>query len=251
MPKSTTFFLYFSRKSKILLQLFRNILVFFWPCTCLLCRQKSSRRYSLCEHCAKKLPWIEFVCCACAQPQNQPMRFCIDCSQKPNRFLFANIEILFKYEEPVTQMITQLKFHSDLFQSRLLGELLLERIKKNNFTKPDCILPVPLHRKRIRQRGFNQAIEIAKPIAKALSIPIIRRKIIKISANQAQSSLSAKERRKNVKGVYAIKKTLAQYQHVAILDDVMTTGSTVNEIANLLKQAGVANISLWICARAV
>jgi ComF family protein len=111
------------------------------------------------------------------------------------------------------------------------------------------IIPVPLHKKRIRQRGFNQALEIARPIAKGLDIPILGNVIQRTKYTQAQSLLSAVERRKNLRRSFAVVKPITA-DHIVLLDDVVTTGTTVYELAILLKKQGVKTVGVWAVARA-
>jgi ComF family protein len=123
-------------------------------------------------------------------------------------------------------------------------------IYKNATEAPDCIVPVPLYQKRMRQRGFNQSLELARVVNKACNIPINVRSIIRARDTQSQTALDKKQRRKNIRGAFQIAHAF-HAQHVAILDDVVTTTSTVNELARLLKRAGVRRVDVWSIARAV
>lgn len=114
---------------------------------------------------------------------------------------------------------------------------------------PDALLPVPLHNTRIKDRGFNQALEIAKPIAKKLQIPLITKSLIRTRHTQAQTELSSKNRRKNIKNSFQRQPNL-HYKTIAIIDDVITTGTTMNEIAKILKQGKVEKVYAWACAQA-
>ncbi|WP_371744922.1 ComF family protein [Methylobacter sp. S3L5C] len=145
-------------------------------------------------------------------------------------------------------LITSLKFGAHYKNARLLGLLLAEHLKQTT-QRPDLILPVPLHKIRYQQRGFNQAIEIAKTVAKELKIPLDLNSCIKHRDTPHQTALTAKQRRKNIKNAFSIINPI-HAQHIAILDDVMTTGSTAHELAYLLKKAGVDQVDVWVCARA-
>jgi len=158
---------------------------------------------------------------------------------------------LFPYEAPIVQFIIQLKFCANLPVARLFSELLLERITTAWYKSsplPDLILPIPLHRQRLSERGFNQALEIAKPIAKKLKLPIDSG-IKRIKPTAAQSGLSATGRKRNIKSAF---KSTRDYrgQTIALIDDVVTTGSTVTECSKLLKQRGANAIHVWCVARA-
>jgi ComF family protein len=142
-------------------------------------------------------------------------------------------------------LITDLKFGAQFKSARLLGSLLSEYVDKSA-EKPECILPVPLHKSRYRERGFNQALEIARTVSRNLQIPIDFTSIIRHKDTPHQTGFSAKKRRQNLRRAFSVQKAV-NAQHVAILDDVMTTGSTVNEVAAVLKQAGVSRVDVWVC----
>lgn len=114
---------------------------------------------------------------------------------------------------------------------------------------PDCIVPIPLHINRYRQRGFNQSIEIARHLSKQLTIPVDFNSCIRNRDTAHQTSLPAKQRRKNMLSAFSIEKKL-DFQHAAIIDDVMTTGATTSALAFALKQQGVSRVDVWVCARA-
>ena len=117
-------------------------------------------------------------------------------------------------------------------------------------TKPELLLPVPLHRTRLRQRGYNQALELAKPLARLLGVPLCRDLLQRQRGTAAQTELDAVARRRNVRGAFAVRAGVALPTHVAILDDVMTTGATLAECARVLKRAGVQRVDVWALARA-
>jgi ComF family protein len=129
-----------------------------------------------------------------------------------------------------------------------MADALIKHIKKTKLTLPDAILPIPLHTKRIRNRGFNQALEIAKPIAKRLHIPLITNTLIRLHYTQAQTELNAIKRKKNLKNSFLYQPT-THYKNIAIVDDVMTTGTTLHEATKTLKQhPSVKNVYAWVCA---
>ena len=110
------------------------------------------------------------------------------------------------------------------------------------------IIPVPLHKKRVAQRGFNQALEIAKTIAKKFKIPLSQDHCIRAINTPPQIDLPANKRKQNVRNAFKIKKTI-NAKNIVIFDDVLTSGSTVNELSRILKKSGVEHISVWCCAR--
>ena len=115
---------------------------------------------------------------------------------------------------------------------------------------PDILLPVPLHANRLRQRGYNQALELARPIAAELKLPLDIDSCRRMKATAEQVGLSAKSRRSNIKGAFEVKDSFED-KRVAVIDDVMTTGSTVHELSQQLINAGAKQVDVWVCARAV
>ncbi len=124
-----------------------------------------------------------------------------------------------------------------------------DHIIRSDYETPACILPVPLHPARYRERGFNQSIEIGKTLSRQLQVPLELNACSRIKNSEHQIGSSANQRSKNIKKAFALNKPL-NYKSVAILDDVMTTGSTVSELAKTLKREGLEKVDVWICARA-
>jgi ComF family protein len=154
----------------------------------------------------------------------------------------------FTHQGAVRHLITGLKFNAQYKNARLLGLLLAESLQANP-QRPDCIMPVPLHKARYRERGFNQSIEIARTVSKTLQIPVDVNVCVRHRNTPHQTTLTAKQRRTNIKNAFTVTKPITA-QHIAIVDDVMTTGATVHELAMVLKKAGVARVDVWVCARA-
>jgi ComF family protein len=137
---------------------------------------------------------------------------------------------------------------AELRPEELASHALRGQVTSPNQSLPNCIIPIPLHKTRLQERGFNQAVELGRPIAKKLGIPLVLHACKRSHLTQAQSSLPSKERRQNLKGAFSLTgKTLGK--HIAILDDVMTTASTVTELSQLLNKAGVEEITVWCIAR--
>jgi len=134
----------------------------------------------------------------------------------------------------------------------LFGALLAERVRNNyrDQSFPECIIPVPLHAQRLRERGFNQALELARATAKQLLVPVEWQSCRRIRATPAQSQLLAAQRAANLKNAFQIIKPF-RHKHVAIIDDVVTTGHTVTELSKALQRAGVERIDVWCVARTI
>jgi ComF family protein len=219
------------------------------PPTCILCGNTGANSLDLCNSCYQRLLRNNQCCYRCAEifeiATISPV-LCGRClSSNP---AFDETYAPFIYQGEMRHLITSLKFGAHYKNARLLGLLLAEHLKKTA-EKPDLILPVPLHKTRYQQRGFNQAIEIAKTVAKELKIPLNLNSCIRHRDTPHQTALTAKQRRKNIKNAFSIINPI-HAQHIAILDDVMTTGSTAHELAYLLKKAGVDQVDVWVCARA-
>jgi len=195
---------------------------------CLLCHESTPKKLALCDDCEKFLPLAENI-------------------QNPG---FNKTIILFDYLFPVDKLITRLKFQHQLINANLFGQLLGNKISQlyHNQELPSLLIPVPLHPKRLRERGFNQALEIAKPISKKLHIAIDKKSCYRIRHTSAQSGLSRSDRLKNLVNAFDLKKPLTS-NHVALIDDVITTGQTLRELANLLRKNGVEKIDVWCCAK--
>lgn len=218
------------------------------PFTCIFCRTHADRRQDLCSGCLGDLPIVTQKCVRCAQKLSQPGQCCGACLNNPPPF---TVYSLFDYVAPIQRLILDLKFHQRLVNARLLGELLLEKIIHDWYqTKPlpTLLIPVPLHPQRLKERGFNQALEIARPISQRLQLKIATQAIQRVKNTAMQTELNAEQRKHNLKNAF---QTTSHFtgQHVAMIDDVMTTGSTFSELSRCLLDQGAATIDAWCCAR--
>jgi len=216
--------------------------------TCILCGYQCSNELCLCEDCRKELPFLEHHCQSCGLPLETDNTVCGQCVSSPPPI--TNCICLLDYKAPVDYLIQNMKYHSQLSIAEMLGKLLAQKILDSQTPLPDQIIPVPLHLSRLQRRGFNQALEIARPLGRKLNIPINFTDCSRIRATTPQFDLTINERSNNIKNAFQILREMNS-KHVAILDDVMTTGSTVWELARVLKKAGVEQVDVWTCARAV
>ncbi len=213
------------------------------PC-CVVCRRPARER-DLCDRCAPQLPWNIRACLRCALPLPEN-GYCGPCLVKPPPWQSATIPFLF--EPPVDTLLRQLKFSRCLAIGRVLGELLGEWIASHPLTRPDLIVPVPLHWRRQLWRRFNQAAELARPPAKRLGVPIRHNVCRRRRSTPAQRGLDGNERRRNLRSAFSIATDLGG-RHVAVVDDVVTTGSTLAELSRTLLKAGAARVDVWAIAR--
>ena len=235
--------------SILLKQINKVITHCLFPYQCILCNDKANRELDLCIECEKSLPWLKNVCFYCASPLGfTTQSACGACLKKP--LPFYKLCVLFSYTETIKKMVIGLKFQKRLIYAHILGTLLAEKISPQYQTEklPDVIIPAPLHRSRLYERGFNQAIELARPISKKLNIPIEYKRCKRLVNTAAQSKLPANQRADNVKNAFVAHQDLA-YKHIALLDDVMTTGHTLIEMSRALYYVGVKRIDVWCCAR--
>lgn len=218
-----------------------------FPSTCLLCTGAGGHQLDLCSSCHDELPWNRYGCQRCGAPLPTPDRFiCGRCQHQPPDFTCTLAPLL--YASPVDYLIQRLKFHGQLPTANVLAELLANALQGRDIPLPEAIIPVPLHPSRLAERGFNQALEIARPLARRLQRPLLTQAIYRTRSTPPQVALDAKKRPHNVRGAFAVDDRF-QASHVAVVDDVVTTASTVAEVARVLKMAGVAKIEIWACAR--
>ena len=214
------------------------------PSACLLCTAHLPARRYLCAACDAALPWLGSACTRCATPL-PCAGVCGHCQQQPPRHDTAIAAL--RYEAPVAQWVQQLKFQRALAHARLMGELLARRLPPAPAV--DAIVPVPLHTNRLRGRGFNQALEIARPIATRFGLPLLIDNLVRTRATAAQTELPRARRRANVRKAFAVRGELRGLR-IAVVDDVMTTGSTLEGVAAALKRAGATEVHAWVLARA-
>ena len=212
---------------------------------CLVCAGPGSDALDLCRWCRAELPWNEPACPRCALPLVAGAD-CPRCLAEPPPFTRAHAA--FRYEFPVDRLLPRFKFHADLAAGALLGTLLQWSLDPGQW--PQALLPVPLHRSRLRRRGYDQALELGKALARETRLPLLARRLQRVRRTQAQTELGASARRRNVAGAFALAPGPPLPAHVALVDDVLTTGATAGECAHLLLDAGVARVDLWVVASA-
>jgi ComF family protein len=226
----------------------QNLASLVAPPVCALCggpgrRQQEIWGIDLCAHCEAACPRVAQACSRCAEPLP-----CTRCVDSPPSFDAALA--LFRYEDPVDLMITSLKFQAELGFARVLGTLLAQAVRVRGGALPLCLIPMPLHLSRLRERGFNQCEAIAAHAARRLDIRMDARLLYRTRATLPQSGLAATARAVNLRGAFAVRDGRTPPAHVALLDDVMTTGHTAEAAASALKAAGCQRVEIWTCARA-
>lgn len=234
------------RVDKLALRLDRLL----WPRRCVLCLA-FTQDSDLCIECNQDLVLNHECCARCAAPLGEGSEHdlvCGACIKKVPHFDSSFIP--FRYAYPLDRMIQRLKYARELSIGRVLANSFGERLLAMRSTAwPQAIVPVPLGRSRYLSRGYNQAIELAQQMRPRINIPLRTDWVVRELETTEQATLAREERQTNVRGAFAMSRA-PDCDHVAILDDVVTTGSTVNEVAKVLRKAGVARIDVWAIARA-
>ncbi|MEQ1488656.1 MAG: ComF family protein [Methylotenera sp.] len=213
---------------------------------CLLCTAHNGSELGLCDACVKSLPWHGAPQCPQCGLHSDGL-VCGHCLSSPPDFDATHS--LFTYDFPVDSMLQHYKYRDMLYLSNTFATLFSQKLAtKNNANKIDLIIPMPMHSARLKERGFNQALEIARIIAKNSQIKCDFTTCQRTKLTPPQASLPLKERIKNIRGVFSCMQKL-QGLNIAIVDDVMTTGASLNELAKTLKQAGASHVECWVIAR--
>ncbi|HET9402990.1 MAG TPA: ComF family protein [Burkholderiales bacterium] len=211
------------------------------PQSCQLCGADSGSA-ALCPPCLEDLPWLARARCAvCALPLTSG-RVCGACLERPPRF--NRVEAVFAYRFPADTLIHAYKYGRRLALARALGGLLARQVARD----VDAIVPMPLARGRLAERGFNQALEIARVAAARTGVALLPHACRKVVETPAQATLPWEERARNVRRAFVCDSEL-EGKRVAVVDDVLTTGATLNELARVLRKAGAVEVRGWVVAR--
>ncbi|OOF65671.1 phosphoribosyltransferase family protein [Rodentibacter sp. Ppn85] len=225
----------------------------FFQFNCVLCQSSLKQgQNGLCSTCQRQIQQYIY-CGGCGAPLQYFSRYCGRCGN--NEFAWDRMVIVGHYDESLSRLIHRFKYQKQFWLDRTLARLLLlsvyEARRNHGLTFPQAIIPVPLYHLRQWQRGYNQADLLAKTISRWLEIPCISHIVKRVKHTHTQRGLSAAIRRQNLKNAFKIDLSKPfPYQRVALVDDVITTGSTLNEIAKLLRGLGVQEIQVWGLARA-
>lgn len=211
---------------------------------CSLC-QAPAVKSLLCNACLADLPRPGTVCSRCALPL-PAAGLCPQCSRQPPPFCSALAAL--RYELPVDELLARFKFRGQPGWGNTLADLMATTITEQAAQWPDVLVPVPLHWRRQLQRGYNQALELARPLSRQLEIPLRTDLCVRTRPTRAQSDLTYAERRRNLRQAFACRNDLPA--HIGIIDDVLTSGQTVTAMASTLLAAGAESVCVWVLARA-
>jgi ComF family protein len=218
---------------------------------CLLCDEAADGALAICTSCEAELPWLGGHCQVCALPLPSHGLVCGACLKKPPSF--SKVEVPWRYAFPIDSLITRFKHQARWPLGRLLGELLSQHLLHafdEGLPRPDLLLPVPLAGRRQRQRGFNQAAMLGQWLSPRLQVPLQAHWLQRIIDTPAQQQLNAATRKRNLRKAFALAPgSVVSGLHVALVDDVLTTGATAESLARLLNKAGAARIDVYCLAR--
>jgi len=213
------------------------------PAHCVECAATLEHHYDrVCKVCYPTLPFQSHCCARCGQHSASNTDYCGNCINTPPTF--DTCFCPFKYESSIKELICDFKYRERPELAKTAARLLWHELLKTEFERPDALIAVPMHVSRLRERGYNHSMLIAQNLSKWLNIPLLYGVLAKSKHTEPQAQQSLKQRKKNLNDSFKIEKSIS-VKSVAIIDDVVTTGSTAEEIAKILKKNGVDYIQVW------
>lgn len=247
-------------RSATVLRQIASALVKQIPQNCLLCGMAAGRDIALCELCEEGLPWLQSGCYCCGRSMHQSLgtslSMCSNCLlYQP---AFDSCHSLFHYRGAAAWLISRFKYQADMVAGRVLAKLMAERARTVNRGSLSCdnnstaVVPIPLHRRRLGQRGFNQSYLLARQLALALDLPLEGSLLKRECYTEPQVALQSRvKRQRNLAGAFQLaEKVAAGYRQAVLVDDVVTTQSTLEAASSVLRSGGIESISCWTLARA-
>lgn len=215
--------------------------------SCVLCDQTHRGKHAVCCDCQILLTPLGPSCQYCATPVPDLSYFVCGhcCKRKPH---FDYVYAAHRFEEPLRALLHEFKYREGLYLCSFLASLMASTLPLKA-TQTELLIPIPMHPKRLRLRGFNQAALLTKHLSRLLSIPYSLNTCQKIINTPPQAGLAAHQRLSNLRHAFQV--APISYQHVTLIDDLLTTGSTVGELAKQIKKQGVKQVDVWCCARAI
>ena len=224
----------------------RAALQWITPPCCLQCDDQPESRSGRCRNCWQKLPFIrDPQCLSCTRTPTHPSN-CVQFQHRPPVYHDAIVPLA--YDNPVNELLWALKHRQHLSSARPIAGVMVDAVVTLRQKRPDMLYAVPMTSRTRRKRGLNQSIFIVRFISRGLGIPLCAALLRKIRHTDQQSALSAKNRQSNLDNPFACRRRL-DGRHVALIDDILTTGATANEIRKILKAPGAVRVDLSACAR--
>ena len=217
--------------------------------SCLICSSTNSK--AICQNCYNIFPYIDNCCLICSVPLLGKAKVCGKCNiKKP---MFNKCIACYSYSYPIKQIIYLIKYHARYkIIKYIINQLIFKLNAHYNNNWPQIVIPVPMYKTNLLYRGFNQAQILTKEILKGLPLQQLVLEdnlVVRNKKTEVQHNLTIKQRKQNIRNAFAITRSI-KYNHVAIVDDVVTSGATVTEITKLLKKHGVQQVDIWCLARA-
>lgn len=217
------------------------LLELLYPNVCPFCGKISIE--GICKQCIGKIQYVqEPLCKKCGKPiKDEQEEYCLDCKEKKRSF--DQGKALWIHRTPVKQAIYKYKYHNRRIYSRIFAEELY-RVYQDKLLRWDvqAIIPIPLHKKRKKMRGFNQTEEIAKKLEEKTGIPMLPDLLVRVKATVPQKKLESQKRNENISNAFRIRRGREIPRRILLIDDIYTTGSTINEAAKILKLAGAEHV---------
>jgi ComF family protein len=227
---------------------FSNFDRWLLPPVCLICGLPGRAGLDCCSGCERDLPIVARGCRRCGLALPASVDACGRCSKRPPAF--HRSWPAFAYEGPLERLVHRFKFQRDLAAGRVLAGLTARRLAALGAPRPQALVPVPLHWRRFLVRGFNQSRMLAGDLSRCLGNIPVAPLLSRRRATPAQSGLPAASRGANVRGAFRARAPGCRLRHVALVDDVMTTGTTLDDCARALRRVGVERVDVWVVARA-
>lgn len=226
-----------------------GILEILYPARCPVCHGVIRGKGDLCFGCRKKLPYIkEPVCKKCGKElEKQETEYCRDCQRFSHGF--DRGAAVFAYNDVMRRSIAMFKYHNRREYAKFYAKEMVQHCWRFlDRCSPEVIIPIPVHKKKLRQRGFNQAELVAKELGKLLKIPVDTTYLVRIENTTPQKELSRQERKANLKKAFTVKENGKYYHRILLIDDIYTTGATMDAVSELLRANGAGNLFfLTIC----
>jgi ComF family protein len=226
----------------------KRVRAWLLPAACPLCGGATAPERDFCNGCERALPRVATSCARCAvalEHADASALICGQCQQHPPAY--AAVHAPFRYTSPIDQLILGAKYAARLDWVALLSRAMIRHLD-GRANSIDAVVPVPLHRSRLRERGYNQSLELARPLAKQLGLPLMLG-VERMRATPPQTALSRADRRRNVRRAFATNGDFTGLR-IALVDDVLTSGATAEAMAQCLLKAGATSVEAWVAARA-